>query len=272
MIYGSVKYVFMFLFGVMLLRAETERSGGGAKPARLAILALGAKPTRSYVRSVESGKDSASVMLAPKVGVIPPRVLYINAGDDEGDASRIHLAFNNPPQYVDVRSGRELVLWRRGVLAHSEKVEYLRIAPLKPGSFHLLILRAGGRGDERWLEEPRKSMLDLGGGDLLKKKFGVWNLSKRSIKSIYHEDSVMMKPGSFMSYDALAGVHLHRVSAAYAKSKKRIYTTAYKFHRRRDLLLHLLYDANPHTNDRRTVGLFTMSVRPRIGKDVSGGE
>jgi len=124
----------------------------------------------------------------------------------------------------------------------------------------LLILRPSGSGSKSWLSEPKQYKIDLLDEALKHKQLVILNLSKRSIVSIFHKDKKRISAGNFQAYGRIEGLALHRMVATYGEQNKMIYNTALRLNQANRLLLYILYNANPHTNDGRAVGVFRTSV------------
>jgi hypothetical protein len=242
-------------------------------PAKLAIIAIGPKPPRRYGSPEGDKPNSAAALLPPKSGEIPPRRLHFEiqekkkAKKDETKPplkpTSINVTFNNPSHFIEVPPSKTLKLQRR---EDSEFSNYISIDPLKPGSMTVVLLRPTGKGDKRWLSEPKQYKIDLLDDELNNKRLAILNLSRRPVKSIFHKDKKMIPAGGFKSYESIEGLELHRMAAAYGREDKIIYNTALRLNKSNRLLFYVLYDANPNTNDGRTVGLFRTSMDPEEEK------
>lgn len=271
-----MKTYLYYILSIFLLCSLCSRAQESAKekevlPAKLSIIAIGPKPSRSF--------GDSGALLPAKRGEIPPRRLHFEAKEDakavakkededkDGDKavlSSINVTFNNPSHFIEVPPGRTLALQRR---EESEYSDYITLKPLEPGSMTLVLLRPSGKGDKRWVPEPYKSIIDLQGSALRNKKLAILNLSRRAVKSIFHDDKKMIPAGGFQAYDSIEGLELHRMAAAYGREDRIIFNTALRLNKSNRLLFYVLYDANPNTNDGRTVGLFRTSVEPEVGKE-----
>jgi len=239
-------------------------------PAKLAIIAIGPKPAREFGNRNGAKKSSGSVLLPPNPGEIPPRRLYLERdekedGEENTELESIQVTFNSPSHFVEVPANRMLIFKRRG---DDEFRKYVTVKPLVAGSKHIILLRPSGKGGQRWVSAPFQYRINLLNEALANKRLVVMNLSRRSITSIVHEDKKVITAGGFLAYEAIDGLKLHRVSAFYGREKKVIYHTAVKLNKEAThLLLYVFYDANPNTNDGRTVGLFKASVDRSSEKD-----
>lgn len=247
-------------------------------PAKLSIIAIGPKPPRRFGSAGEDKPNSAAVLLPPKPGEIPPRRLYFAVGEKDEKTTvsnkegndptpklefkSINVTFNNPSHFTNVPPNKLLKLQRRDSISGSELSDYISIAPLKPGSVTVVLLRPSGLGSKRWLLEPKLYKINLFDEGLTKKKLTILNLSRRPIKSVFHQDKKLIEPGGFQSYESIEGLELHRIAAAYGQEDRIIYNTALRLNRSNRMLFYVLYDANPNTNDGRTVGLFRTGMNP----------
>lgn len=237
-------------------------------PAKLAIIAIGPKPPRRFGSPDGDKPNAAAALLPPKPGEIPPRRLYFETKEKEEDEREIamksiNVTFNNPSHFIKVPPSKTLNLQRRD---GSEYSSYIKIGPLEPGSMTVVLLRPTGKGYKRWVPEPNQSKIDLLSDELNNKKLAILNLSRRPVKSIFHHDKKMVPAGGFQTYESIEGLELHRIAAAYGQENRIIYNTGLRLNKSNRLLFYVLYDANPNTNDGRTVGLFRTSMDPEEEK------
>jgi hypothetical protein len=269
--------ILIFSFSCSLLsHAQESSKKKEILPAKLAIIAIGPKPPRRFGSPDESRPNSAAALLPPRPGEIPPRRLHFEitqkkqqsgAKKLKEDAKKtplkmksINVTFNNPSHFIEVPPNKTLKLQRRDSRGSSELSDYISITPLLPGSMTLVLLRPSGKGDNRWVSEPRKYKIDLLDEKLKNKRLAILNLSRRPVKSIFHKDKKMIPAGGFHSYESIQGLELHRIAAAYGREDRIIYNTGLRLNKSNHLLFYVLYDANPNTNDGRTVGLFRTSM------------
>ncbi|MGJ8655447.1 MAG: hypothetical protein ACSHX6_03275 [Akkermansiaceae bacterium] len=266
------KILFISLSCSLISGAQEKAKKKEILPAKLAIIAIGPKPPRRYGGDGGKGSKSAGAMLPPHPGEIPPRRLHFDVtkkkknsstktDDKEPKQSSINVTFNNPSHFIEVPPNKTLSLQRR---EQSEYSKYISIGPLQPGSMTVILLRPTGTGFKRWVSEPTQHKINLFADSLKNKKLAILNLSRRPIKSIFHDDKKMITSGGFQAYESIEGLELHRMAAAYGQEDKIIYNTALRLNKSNRLLFYVLYDANPNTNDGRTVGLFRTSVEPEV--------
>ncbi len=270
-------YLYKFLiFTISCSLVSHAQETSGKKeilPAKLAIIAIGPKPPRRFGSADEDKPNSASALLPPKPGEIPPRKLFFgtekankqsSAITDAGNQSHanlksINVTFNNPSHFIEVAPNKTLNLQRREAM-DSEPTDYISIEPLEPGSMTLVLLRPTGTGDNRWVPEPKLFKINLLSDELKTKKLAILNLSRRPVKSIFHKEQQTVPSGGFQSYESIEGLELHRIAAAYGQEDNIIFNTALRLDNSSRLLFYVLYDSNPNTNDGRTVGLFRTSM------------
>ena len=279
------KILIIVITSSLLSHAQESSEKKEIIPAKLAIIAIGPKPPRRYGSAAKADDQdgepdvnagSAAALLPPKPGEIPPRRLHFELKkkkkkpgakkDDkksQKDLKSINVTFNNPSHFIEVPPSKTLKLQRRD---KSELSDYISISPLKPGSMTVILLRPTGKGDKRWVSEPKQFKIDLLGDKLKNKRLAILNLSRKPVKSIYHDKKKMIPSGGFQAYESIEGLELHRIAAAYGRENKIIYNTALRLNKSKRLLFYVLYDANPNTNDGRTVGLFRTSMDPEEEK------
>jgi len=254
--------------------ADQTGSTGHKKPmpAKLAIIAVGPKPPRRFG---DDGENGAAAILPPRPGEVPPGRLYYenkkkgkNSSQDTDKVvpaetmQSINVTFNNPSHFVKVPENRTLDLLRKPMEGGDSLSRYITISPLKPGSITVALLRPTGKGDKRWVSEPKLRFIDLLDEKLKEKKLVILNLSHQPVKTIFHDDKTLIKAGGYQTYETVKGIELHKMAAAYGKDNKIIYNTALRLNRGDRILLYVLYDANPYTNDGRHVGIFRTAVEP----------
>ncbi len=275
-------FILISLVGSLISSAQA--SGTDKKEilsAKLAVIAIGPRPPRRFgstdgVKDEEGGEaNSASSLLPPKPGEIPPRRLHFDIKEKkEGDAKdddkkskkelkSINVTFNNPSHFIEVPPGRSLKLMRKD---DSELSNYISISPLDPGSMTVVLLRPTGKGGKCWVPEPMQFKINLLGDQLANKRLAIINLSRKPVKTVFHKEKKLIPSGGFVSYESIEGLELHRIAAAYGPEDKIIYNTALRLNKSKRLLFYVLYDSNPNTNDGRTVGLFRTSVDPEEEK------
>ena len=271
------KILFISFSCSLLSHAQELSEKEEVLPAKLAIIAIGPKPPRRFGSPEGDKPNSAAALLPPKPGEIPPRRLYFEIKEEKKTTEpqkdekkpplklkSINVTFNNPSHFIEVPPRKILKLQRRG---NSELSDYISIAPLKPGSMTVVLLRPTGKGDKRWVSEPKQYKIDLLDDELNNKRLAILNLSRRPVKSIFHKDKKMIPAGGFQAYECIEGLELHRMVAAYGREDKIIYNTALRLNKSNRLLFYVLYDANPNTNDGRTVGLFRTSMPEEAKKE-----
>ncbi len=250
-------YLYSILFysiaGPLFSHAQESPNKNEIPPAKLAIIAIGPKPPRRFGPPEEGKPNSAAALLPPKPDEIPPKKLFI------GSEKSINVTFNSPSHFIDVEPNKSLNLQRRESM-ESDFTDYVSLTSLKPGSMTLLLLRPAGAGEKRWAAKPVPVQIDLLDNSLKTKKLAILNLSRRPIKSIFHKEKQMIPSGGIQTYESIDGLELHRIAAAYGQENKIIFNTALRLSSDSRLLLYVLYDSNPNTNDGRTVGLFRTSM------------
>ena len=253
----------------MHITTGKEENGEEIVPARLAIIAIGPKPSREFGNTNGAKTSSTSALLPPGPNEIPPRRLYVELAEKEGEDEKeelrlINVRFNNPSRFSEMAPNRILHFLRK---EDGESKKYMTMKPLEAGSMNLVLLRPTGKGDKRWLSEPIQYKIDLLGATLVDKQLAIINLSRRTIKSMVHGDQKMIVAGGLLTYEGIDGLELHRVSAVYGREERVIYHTAIRLNKEVNrLLIYVLYDANPNTNDGRTVGLFKTSMEQKVVK------
>ncbi len=265
------KILLITISSTLLSQAQEAAEKKEVLPAKLAIIAIGPKPPRRFGSPDGDKPNSAAALLPPKPGEVPPRRLHFEIKEDDKKPllkpKSINVTFNNPSHFIEVPPSRILKLQRRDSGGNSELSDYLSIAPLKPGSMTVVLLRPTGKGDKRWVSEPKQYKIDLLDDELNNKRLAILNLSRRPVKSIFHKDKKMIPAGGFQAYECIEGLELHRMAAAYGREDKIIYNTALRLNKSNRLLFYVLYDANPNTNDGRTVGLFRTSMPEEAKKE-----
>ena len=245
--------LFISILCGLVSTADDTPTEAEVRPARLAIIAIGPKPARRF-------SNTGSTILAPKEGEVPPRRLYFEIAQEEGREkilNSINVTFNNPSHFINVPANKSLRLLVR---KKNEYIKYINTKPLAERSTTIIILRPEGVGDRRWLKEPLKYEINLISEPFKNKKVAILNLSRRAIKSVFHEDRQVLEAGGFQTYESIKELGLHRIAAAYGKENKVIYNTAMRLNKNNQLIIFVLYDANPNTNDGRTVGVLRFSV------------
>ncbi len=233
---------------------------------QIAILAIGPKPPRRFS---EFPEESASVLLPPRAGEIPPKRLYLNnMSIDESEQVQlaINVSFNNPPSFITIPANKTFQLYREKstipeVKDRAKIPHYLIIDPLEPGSKSLIILLPSSPSPHRWKSEPKQKVVGLTSSAFTNKRLTLMNFSRRTIKSKYHEAQTLISSGERVFYSEDSKLDLHRISAHYGRENKVIIDTALKLNQSDLLTLYIFYDANPNTNDGRSVDLLRVRIR-----------
>ena len=178
----------------------------------------------------------------------------------------INVSFNNPPSFITIPANKAFKLYREKstlseVEAREEISHYLTVAPLGPGSRSLIILLPSSPSPNRWKSEPKQKVVRLTSSAFTNKSLALINFSRRTIKSKYHETQTLISSGEKVVYSKPSKLNFHRASAHYGRENKVIINTAIKLNQSDLLTLYIFYDANPNTNDGRSVGLLRVRIR-----------
>lgn len=249
--------------------------GDESKQAGISIIAVGAKPARSYT-------DSGAMKL-PQRGEVPPTQLYYRA-NEEGSGSKvrskkdqwqaIELTFNNSSVMTAMPAGRQLTFYQKGT---SDYKKYLTLSALEEGERRVVLLTRSTSKDASWMSAPDQHEIGVApssaqqweGVQLVFKNLssgrlvcGVGN-SKKPLtrqKTLYYRDQD----------EGLCRVVVHSEGDARA-----VYHTAIRIKGALGAeagarpFLYVFYDADPKTNAGSKVGVFRM-VMPYLRSKQQG--
>ncbi len=227
--------------------------------ARLAVLAIGPKPLRRYTAEDKDQAHAASTLLLPRPYEIPPKILFNLATNKSGNLLPINVSFNNPPSFISAPASKTFRL-KQSLTDESDP--YIILSPLKPGSVNLILLQPSSTAPKRWQSDPKMHKLVLSAPNIIRKDLAFINLSRRPIKTQFHQAEKIILPGTSQLYSKISGQLLHRISAHYGHENKLIINTAIKLPQSDTSShnLYIFYDANPNTNAGKTIGLMRVSV------------
>lgn len=227
--------------------------------ARLAILAIGPKPPRKFASGDKDQAHAASTLLPPHPNEIPPKKLYHPLSKNNKPRPPINVSFNNPPTFTTVPA---LIIHQLQRDTTKKIYPYVNLTPLQPGSVNLILLQPSSIAPKRWQTTPKIHKLVLTGPNIIKKQLSFINLSRRSIKTQFHQTEKLLQPDTKQSYSKIPDQSLHRLSAHYGKENNLIINTAIQLQQDNpsNHNLYIFYDANPNTNSGRTIGLMRVSI------------
>jgi len=224
---GAKYYVLFLLYffasNWQKLDAEEFKKKVEIKDCRLAIVAIGPKPPRRYGKDQSGSVHAASTLLPPRLGELPPKRLFMDLSDEKetGEETRsIDVSYNAKPTFITLPPHKTLKLRQK---KEQGEERYLTLEANPAGSVNLI-------------------------------------LSKRSIRSKYHMKEVLLRSGQWYVHSVTSDRLLHQVSAHYGREDKTVFSSAVKLNKTKSINLFIFYDANPNTNDGRTVGLIRLRV------------
>jgi len=186
----------VLFFGASAIYAQESYKKEDTGYCKIAILALGPKPPRRY-----SDDNEITTLLLPKTSEVPPRKLYIKTtiGKSKGGQklNLINVSFNNPPSFITILAGKRIKgLRKKG----EEYLDYIDIEPLVADSVNLILLSPSGLSGNRWVPKPHIRILQLSGRVFKDKEFAFINLSRRIIKSKFHDTEKLIQSGKRAIY------------------------------------------------------------------------
>lgn len=228
--------------------------------AKIAIVALGPKPTRKYSKPEDGG--DALMRLAQPDETPPPRLYHrISKGKDDKWIP-VNIAFNNPSALREIPSDRELSLYRKhSGDGHYEPYVTLPAVPATMRAIFFLIPRTYDSAP--WKEPPRIKAITLEDSRLMDKNFILANFSEHAVQHAFEDKVETVSNGKILTYRQQEGPQLYRLAARYGKERKTIYNTAVRLSQDGHVLLFVLYKGSPATNAGREIGVFRMVIPAR---------
>jgi len=261
---GAKYYVLFLLYffasNWQKLDAEEFKKKVEIKDCRLAIVAIGPKPPRRYGKDQSGSVHAASTLLPPRLGELPPKRLFMDLSDEKetGEETRsIDVSYNAKPTFITLPPHKTLKLRQK---KEQGEERYLTLEANPAGSVNLILLSPSSLSPSRWNSEPKQFKIDLTNSVFQSKGLAFINLSKRSIRSKYHMKEVLLRSGQWYVHSVTSDRLLHQVSAHYGREDKTVFSSAVKLNKTKSINLFIFYDANPNTNDGRTVGLIRLRV------------
>lgn len=223
------------------------------------VIALGSTPARQYSRGGDQGDAS---MLLPKVGQIPPNMLYYKeAGGERDQLSKwqpFRVSFNNMSVMHSIPAKLDFVLYRK--LA-SRYEPYVVIPAGDIGMRRVVLLTQSPVQKNQsmgWKAKPQVAIINRDSASLHDKQFAIKNLSQTKVLHAFDREVATISPGILMGYSRNRNGFLYHLAARYGAERKIIYNLAINFQQDGALHLYILYDAAPVTNAGRSVAVFRM--------------
>jgi len=248
---------------LLLMLASFSQSLYGKDPqnksevtqCRISIIAIGPRPPRRFGKDESGAITGASTLLPPRKGELPPKKLFISKSTEQNQVKSIDVNYNATSRFITIPAYKTLKLRQK----NENREDYLTIKPSESGSINLILLEPSSPSPQRWSSTPKQLKINLTSYEFKEKQVVFINLSKRPIKSKYSDKEVILQPDQRYLHASQASKGLHHVSAYYSIQDKTILNSAMKLDES-SMILFIFYNANPHTNDGRTVGLARVRV------------
>lgn len=234
--------------------SNTPKGATEVKPAKALLVFLGSKPERRFEQTSEG-----PIMLPPLPDTTPPRDIYMKKQTSEGKKrtwQKIQIAYNSRPQPQVIPALVHNRLYRVKPSAEDDEDRdyYISLPPAQPGGYQLYCMFPSGEGQKTWKGKPLVGSLDLSNPDFTATNCLVINYSQKTIKTLFHRDIAILKPGEINNHKNFPAGKYIRIAARYPHRDMWIYNTAVK--PTKDMLnIYVLYDVNPKTNNGRDVAV-----------------